>query len=132
MPDYSVLKVIHMIAATLVVIGLLVSAFAVANPQPAAKLAAARRWDRLVTGPALVLLWILGVTLTIEGHWFPSGWLPLKLLFVLVLSGLHGMQAGAMRKLERDQKAPAFLRFSPYIIIACAAAILALVETKPF
>ncbi len=42
------------------------------------------------------------------------------------------MQAGALKKLERGQAAPAFLRFAPYLVVACVAAILALVETKPF
>jgi uncharacterized membrane protein len=132
MPDYSVLKILHMAAAALVVIGLLLGAFTIANPHPAAKLAAIRFWDRLVTGPALVLLWILGIFLAVEGHWIPSVWLPLKAVLVLALSALHGIQAGAMRKLQRGEPAPAFLRFSPYIILACVAAILALVETKPF
>lgn len=132
MPDYSLLKVLHMIAAGLTVIGLLLSAFTVANPPPAERLSALRRWDRFVTGPALVAVWILGVLLAIEGHWFPSGWLPAKLVFVLILSALHGMQSGGLRRLAQGQAAPAFLRFAPYMVLASVAAILALVETKPF
>jgi len=132
MPDYSLLKILHAIAATLTVIGILMSAFAVAKPQPATKLAAMRKWDLFVTVPALVLVWILGVTLTIEGNWFPSGWLPLKLVFVLGLSALHGMLAGSLKRLQRGQPAPAFLRFAPYLVIVCVVAIVALVETKPF
>ena len=132
MTDYSLLKILHMAAATLVVIGILLTATAVANPPPAARLAALRKWDLFVTAPALVILWILGVILAIDGHWFPSIWLPLKLVFVLALSALHGMQAGALKRLQRGQPAPAFLRFAPYLVIACVAAILALVETKPF
>jgi len=132
MPDYSLLKILHMIAATLVVIGILLNATAVANPPPAARLAGLRRWDKLVTVPALVAVWILGVTLGIEGHWFSSGWLPTKLVFVLALSALHGMLAGGLKRLARGEPAPAFLRFSPYIAIVSVVAILALVETKPF
>lgn len=132
MPDYSLLKILHMIAAALVVIGILLSAATVANPVPAAKLAAARRWDKFVTVPALVAVWILGVLLAIEGHWFPSGWLPTKLVFVLALSALHGMLAGAMKRRARGEPAPAFLRFAPYIALVLVVAILALVETKPF
>ncbi len=132
MPDYSILKILHMVAAALVVIGILLSAFTVANPAPATKLAAVRRWDKRVTVPALVAVWVLGVILAIEGHWFPSGWLPLKLVFVLALSALHGMLAGGLKRLERGETAPAFLRFAPYIVIACVVAILALVGSKPF
>ncbi|HMA50029.1 MAG TPA: CopD family protein [Magnetospirillaceae bacterium] len=132
MPDYSLLKILHMIAVTLMVIGILLNGATIANPPPAARLAGLRRWDKFVTVPALVAVWILGVTLAIEGHWFPSGWLPTKLVFVLALSALHGMQAGALKKLERGQPAPAFLRFSPYLAIVLVVAILALVEMKPF
>ena len=133
MPDYSVLKLLHMIAAALVVIGLMVSATAVANPPPAQRLAALRRWDRFVTGPALGLLWILGITLALEGHWFASGaWLPAKMVLALVLSGLHGMQAGGMKRLARGESAPSFLRFSPYLVAVLVIGVVALVETKPF
>lgn len=132
MPDYALLKMLHMTAALLVVGGILLSALTIVSPPPAARLAAIRKWDLFVTVPALLLLWILGVTLAIEGHWFPSGWLPLKLVFVVALSALHGMLAGGIKKLQRGQPVPKFLRFSPYIAIVIVAAILALVETKPF
>jgi uncharacterized membrane protein len=132
MPDYSLLKVLHMTAAALVVLGVLLAAATVASPGPATKLAAARKWDRFVTGPALGLVWILGAALIIEGHWFPSVWLPLKLVCVLALSALHGMLAGGMKKLARGEAPPAFLRHSPYIAVVLIVAIVALVETKPF
>lgn len=132
MPDYILLKMLHMTAALIVVVGTLMTALAVANPPPAARLATLRKWDLFVTSPALGLLWILGVVLAIQGHWFPSLWLPLKLVFVLALSALHGMQAGGLKKLQRGQTPPAFLRHAPYLVILCVAAILALVETKPF
>ena len=132
MPDYSLLKILHMIAAALVVGGTLLSTAAIANPPPAERLAALRRWDKFVTGPALGALWILGITLAIQGGWFRSGWLPAKLVFALVLSALHGMSAGGMKRLARGEAAPAFLRFGPYLTLACVAAILVLVETKPF
>ena len=133
MPDYSVLKILHMIAAALVVIGLLLGAATVANPPPAQRLAALRKWDRFVTGPALGLLWILGITLAIEGNWFTSGaWLPVKMVLALILSGMHGMQAGGMKRLARGEAAPAFLKFAPYIVIVLVVGVVALVETKPF
>jgi uncharacterized membrane protein len=132
MPDYSLLKILHMTAALLLVGGILLNSLTIVSPPPAARLAAVRRWDLFVTVPALILLWILGVILAVQGHWFASGWLSLKLVFVLALSALHGMQSGGMKKLQRGQPVPAFLRFSPYIAVVCVVAILALVEMKPF
>jgi protoporphyrinogen IX oxidase len=132
MPDYSLLKVLHVIAAGLVVLGILLAAATVSNPNAAARLPAALKWNRFVTMPALLAVWILGAVLVIEGHWFPSVWVPLKLVCVLGLSALHGMLSGGMKRMARGEAAPAFLRFSPYIAIALVVAILALVETKPF
>ena len=132
MPDYSFLKMLHMTAAILVAAGILLNTLTILNPSPAPRVAAMRRWDLFVTAPALVALWTLGVILAVQGHWFASGWLPLKLIFVLALSALHGMQAGGLRRLERAQPVPAFLRFSPLFLIGCLGGILLLVETKPF
>jgi len=132
MPDYSVLKILHITAASLVVIGLLLSTYAVTRPLAATRLAAIRRWDMVVTVPALGAVWILGITLAIGGSWFASGWLPVKLVFVVALSALHGMQAGGMRRLAQGAAVPGFLRFSPYVVLASVVAIVLLVSTKPF
>ena len=132
MPDYFPLKLLHMIAAALFVGGLLSSTLAIAKPIRAKRLQALRRWDRWVTIPALGAVWILGIVLTALGGWYQSGWLPVKLVLVLALSAMHGMTAGAMKRLARREPTPAFLRFTPYLIGVCVAAILALVELKPF
>jgi len=132
MPDYTLLKILHMTAAALVIIGVLLSSFTVARPPAAARLASIRRWDRFVTAPALGAVWILGIIIGLSGNWFSSGWLPVKLVFVLILSALHGMQAGGMRRLARGEAAPSFLRFSPYIALVSIAAIVLLASAKPF
>jgi uncharacterized membrane protein len=132
MPDYSSLKILHMIAATLVVIGILLAAITVARPSSPATLSALGRWNMAVTGPALLAVWALGVILAIQGHWFASGWMSAKLVFVLVLSALHGMLAGGLKRRQRGEPVSAFLRSAPYITIVSVVAILVLVEAKPF
>ena len=132
MPDYSLLKILHITAASLVVIGMLLNSFALLRPLAATRLATLRRWDLFVTSPALGAVWILGITLAISGNWFASGWLPAKLAFVVALSALHGMQTGGLRRLARGEAAPGFLRFSPYVALVSVVAIVLLVSTKPF
>ena len=58
-----------------------------------------RRWDSRVMTPALLAIWALGLSLAMEGGQFRSFWLPAKLVFVLFLSGVHGVQSGTLRRL---------------------------------
>jgi len=95
---------------------------------------AVRRWDRTVTTPTMLLVWALGLTLVVRGGWSTSGWLPLKLAFVVVLSGLHGWQSGRLRRLAgggQPTQARAG-RLSAPVIVALAAVIVGLVIVKPF
>lgn len=131
MPDYSLLKTLHILAVILFVTGFFPATIIVARSPSAAGLAAMRRWDKWVTGPALGAVWILGVTLAIQGGWFHSGWLPTKLVFAVMLSALHGIVAGRMKRLARGEAAPS-LRLGPYLVVGSTAAILVLVLTKPF
>ena len=89
-----------------------------------------RRWDQAVTTPAMLLVWALGLTLATTGHWFADGWLQVKLGFVLVLSGLHGVQSGRLRRLAGGGEARPS-RGAP-IAIGCAVAIALLAVAKPF
>ena len=116
----------------MMVAGTLLSAVTVARPPSLARIATVRRWDRFVTGPAIGGAWLLGIALAFEGGWFHSGWLPVKLVFVLILSGLHGMLAGSLKRLERGEPTLAFLRFSPVLVVGCVLIIGMLVGTKPF
>lgn len=91
---------------------------------------ALRRWDRMVTTPAMLAVWGLGITLAVTGHWIGDTWLQLKLVAVVILSGVHGMQSGQLRKLEsRDSHRP--VRTRPIIIFICILAISILVIVKP-
>ena len=92
--------------------------------------AAAHRWDRQVTAPALLLVWALGLTLAAEGRHFSETWLQLKLVLVVALSALHGVQSGKLRRLAGGGQTVSG-RFAP-IVVAAAAAIAVLAVAKPF
>lgn len=89
-----------------------------------------RRWDQAVTTPAMLLVWAIGLMLAMTGHWFAAGWLQAKLAFVLVLSGLHGVQSGHLRRLVGG--AAIRPRQSAPFVIGCAIAIALLAVAKPF
>lgn len=88
-----------------------------------------RRWDQGVTMPAMLLVWAFGLTLAVTGHWFSEFWLQAKLVFVLVLSGIHGIQSGRLRRLAGGTAVQS-LRSSS-IILGCIVVIAVLAVVKP-
>lgn len=132
---YPWLKGLHVAAALAFVGGLLaVSVFLAAIDGDSAASATVargiRRWDQLVTTPALLAVWGLGLALALTGNWMSSGWLQAKLAFVVLLSGLHGVQSGRLRRLAAGT-APASTRLAPLVIL-CTVAIALLAVVKPF
>lgn len=97
-------------------------------------LQAVRRWDQRVTSPAMGLAWILGVALVYFGGFHTAGWLVLKLVIVLLLSALHGVQSGYLRRLADapEQEASALLKHSGALTIAGVLIIAVMVVLKPF
>jgi protoporphyrinogen IX oxidase len=89
-----------------------------------------RCWDRLVTTPAMLLVWALGLLLASAGHWFGAGWLNVKLCLVVLLSGIHGVQSGYLRRLSGGAAGQPW-RVAPLILILIVA-IAILVVVKPF
>ncbi|WP_242140454.1 CopD family protein [Sphingomonas sp. TREG-RG-20F-R18-01] len=132
---YLWLKAIHVAAALTFVGGVLAVSVLLAalpaDPAIAAPFArGVRRWDRAVTTPAMLLVWTLGLILATSGHWFTETWLQVKFAFVLLLSGLHGVQSGRLRRLATGS-AVRPLRTAP-IVLACLLVIALMAVAKPF
>jgi uncharacterized membrane protein len=133
---YLWLKAFHIAAVLTWIAGLLITAFVLSVPVPGSRLLiAAQRWDRTVTSPAMLLVWTLGLTIASRGGWFGYRWLWTKIAIVVFLSGLHGIQAGTLRRMIANPEAvlpPAPLRYSGICTLAAALIIAVLVVTKPF
>ena len=132
---YPWLKALHVAAALAFVGGVLavsvVLAALPADPATASPFVrGVRRWDQMVTTPAMLLVWTLGLILATSGHWFAETWLQIKLVFVLILSGLHGVQSGRLRRLAAGS-AVRPLRTAP-VVLACATVIALMAVAKPF
>ena len=71
-----------------------------------------RKLLRIIVNPSMVLTWILGLSLVLwhvyaakEGWAFlAQPWMIVKLAVVIVLSGWHGMLAGARRKFAAGER----------------------------
>jgi putative membrane protein len=127
-------KAAHVIAVLLFVGGALTTSVACKVlpdvREGAAKFAAGlRRWDQRVTTPALLATWALGLFLASSGHWFSQIWLGSKLAIVLLLSGLHGVQSGRLRRIAEGAELRPW-RATP-VIVLCIVAIAGLAVLKP-
>lgn len=144
---YLWLKAFHIVSVTVWIGGMFVAAIAVAALSASKSLpgapgpvgivrpdiiGAVRRWDRWATSPAMLLAWILGLAVATEGGWFGARWLMMKLVFVVALSGLHGMLSGTLRKLARPdgRPSPASGHALP-VIVGAVVVIVLLVVLKP-
>ena len=96
---------------------------------------ASNRLRKIILNPALIIVWVLGITMLVMNQSLLTvGWMHVKLLLVLILSGLHGYFISIGKKIDRGDVAPTaktmkMLNEVPFLIMI-AVVILAVV--KPF
>jgi len=139
MDYYSWIKAAHLLAVMVFIGGLILNGFLLLYLQPGSPqsdriLSAAKWWNGPITGTALGLVWVLGLTLAYMGGLFAETWLSIKMVLVLILSGMHGAQSGVFRRMQQspDRPIPALLRKSAVITIFFVTIIVILVAIKPF
>jgi putative membrane protein len=93
-----------------------------------------RRLLRAIINPAMVVTWAAGLWLAWHGFAFQGGWLHAKLAAVLLLSGVHGYLAGAVRRFaeDRNEKPARHWRIVNEVPTLLMIAIVVLVVVKPF
>ncbi len=139
---YMYLKALHVIVVVTLLGGMLLLAFTLSlvsgrreslNEREAQFIRRVQRWDRMVTTPALGLVWIVGISLMTMGEWYSSVWLMIKIVPVLILSALHGMESGALRRLANGtaMEIPPMVRHAIAIIAVCFVIIAVLAVAKP-
>ncbi len=131
---YPLLKALHVAAALLFVGGLLASSVVLISlrmipDRAAGPVAVFTKYDRSITLPAMLIVWAFGIALASSGSWFSYGWLQVKIVIVILLSALHGIQSGQIQKLAAGSDVGA-VRSIPFIVLA-AIAITVLVVMKP-
>jgi putative membrane protein len=89
---------------------------------------------KIILNPALIMVWIFGIAAATGGNWWVAGWLHLKLLFVLLLSGYHGWMIGYAKKLAKGERrlTGKSLRLVNEVPGLAAAVIVVLAVVKPF
>ncbi|WCS23699.1 CopD family protein [Methylobacterium sp. NMS14P] len=133
---YPWFKALHVACALLFVGGVVASGLLLAAGRTATDLdritpvaMVLRQWDRTVTVPAMLGVWAFGIGLAVSGGWLAFGWLQAKLFLVVILSAIHGLQSGRIRRLVAGQE----YRSSPAsaLVAPAVAAIAILAVIKP-
>jgi putative membrane protein len=93
-----------------------------------------RRLLKIIMNPAMILVWLTGLTLAFMGKFFEAGWLDVKMLLVLALSGLHGYFSKLTKDFaaDRNQSSATFYRQINEIPTILMIVIVVLVVVKPF
>jgi putative membrane protein len=88
---------------------------------------------KIILSPAMIIVWLLGLTLATIGQHWAEGWLHVKLLFVLGLSGYHGWAVGYAKKLAAGKPTLSgkTLRMLNEIPAVAATVIVILAFVKP-
>jgi protoporphyrinogen IX oxidase len=93
-----------------------------------------RRLLNAIINPAMIVTWLAGLYLAWAGHWFWAGWWQVKLLLVLVLSGIHGFFSRCVRDFaaDRNTRSQRFYRVINEVPTVLMIGIVILVVVKPF
>jgi putative membrane protein len=93
-----------------------------------------RRLLNFIMTPAMVLSWILGLMLMIQGQWMGAAWFQSKFVLVILLSGAHGFLSRwtADFALDRNRHTEKFFRIVNEIPTVLMIAIVLLTVVKPF
>lgn len=126
-----VTSVVFFIGGMLMEARLVLALTHLSSVQQATALEAILRLDRQIVTPAMALTWTFGLTLALWYEWFGSPWLMIKLVVVVALSALHGMQSGRLRRgLWQREVRP--VRGASTAIILGMLVIATLAFVKPF
>jgi len=96
---------------------------------------ASNRLRKIILNPALILVWVLGITMIVLNQsLLTQGWMHVKLILVVVLSGLHGYFISIGKKIDRGDLGPSpktmkLLNEVPFLIMI---GIVLLAILKPF
>ena len=95
-----------------------------------------RRLLRVITNPAMVASWVLGLILAFSGliDWSTDGWFHWKLVLVLLLSAYHGLLARWMKAFAQDRNhhSARFYRIANEVPTLLMVGIVILVIVRPF
>jgi protoporphyrinogen IX oxidase len=136
------IKALHVVAVISWMAGLLYlprlfvyhCAAPVGSPQSETFKVMERRLLKAIMNPAMIVSWVCGLILVMAPGMLSGGWIHVKLLMVVVLSGAHGAMVGWTRAFaeDRNQKSHKFFRIANEVPTLLMVGIVIMVIVKPF
>ena len=104
------------------------------SPEEALWVERERKLRKIILGPSIALVWLLGLALAFTIGAWDQGWFHAKLVVVIALSGYHGWLAGYAKKLARGERPleGKTLRLLNEVPGVAVAVIVILAIVKPF
>ncbi len=90
---------------------------------------------RIIMNPAMIVTWLAGIAMiALNPGLLGQGWLQVKLMLVLFLSGMHGAMAGWRRAFaeDRNTRAARFFRIANELPTLAMIVIVVMVIVRPF
>lgn len=94
-----------------------------------------RKLLRYIMNPSLIAVWLFGLALiALNPGWLQDGWLHVKLLAVVLMSGAHGAMAKWRKDFEADRNARSakFYRIVNEVPTVLLIVVVVMVVVKPF
>jgi putative membrane protein len=93
-----------------------------------------RRLLNFIMTPAMLVTWMVGIVLLLQGQWLGAGWFHVKFVAVVAMTILHGLFARWVNefRVDRNKHSDKFYRIINEIPTALLIVIVILVVVKPF
>ena len=140
--SYLWIKAAHLIFVIFWIAGLfMLPRYYVYHQEAAAGSGEEKKWiereaklRKIIITPAMILVWLLGLTLAYISDAWGEGWFQAKLAVVIALSAYHGWMVGYGKKLTRGERPVSgkSLRLMNEIPGIAVAIIVILVILRPF
>lgn len=93
-----------------------------------------QRLLRYIMAPAMIVTWLLGIVLVIEGQFLTAAWFHIKIVLVLAMTVMHGLFSHWARDFAKDRnwRSPKFFRIANEIPTLVLIAVVILATVKPF
>jgi len=93
-----------------------------------------RRLLSFIMVPAMMVTWVVGVALLVQGGWLGARWLHVKLVAAVVMTVLHGLFAHWVNEFsfDRNRHSQKFYRIINEVPTVLLIVIVVLATVKPF
>ena len=93
-----------------------------------------RRLLKFIMMPAMIVTWLAGIVLMLQGQWLGASWFHVKFVLVLAMTILHGLFSHWANEFsyDRNRHSQKFFRIVNEIPTVLMIAIVVLAIVKPF